>query len=85
MRHFGRNVAALQDAVTKLCRYVVEINMKAKVEDGCALSKCTGSRGVGSGEEAISPAHFTPLAQYRETIQVATEWQWAFSLNGTKT
>lgn len=54
------NVTTVQDAVTKLYKCVVEIKMKAHVEDGCGPSMSVGSRGLGSKERSIAP-YFTPL------------------------
>ena len=55
----GNCVAAMQDTVTKLYRRVAEVEMKAKVEEKCGLSKDTRSRGSGSGKGAIGPPYFT--------------------------
>lgn len=49
------SIAPVQEMVTKLYRWIVEIKMKAKLEGGYGLSKGMGSREVGSGEGAIAP------------------------------
>lgn len=50
----------MQDAVSKLNRFVVEITMKAEFKEGCGLSKGAECRGVGINEDDITLHTFYP-------------------------